>query len=51
MEKTIETLKRIGLPDAEIMRVLKYYADDTNGLQQYVLYMRAMFDDQHEFVD
>lgn len=50
MEKMIETLTRIGLPAAEIERVLAYYGEDTDGLQHYVLYMRAILDDGYEYV-
>lgn len=50
MEKMIEALTRIGLPAAEIERVLAYYGEDTDGLQHYVLYMRAILDDGYEYV-
>ena len=50
MNDMIEALKRIGLPDEECERVRRYYADDLDGLAMYVLYMRAMFDDRHEYV-
>ena len=50
MEKMIETLTRIGLPAAEVERVLAYYGEDTDGLRQYVLYMRAILDDGYEYV-
>ena len=50
MEKTIQALTRIGLPAAEIERVLAYYGEDTDGLQHYVLYMRAILDDGYEYV-
>lgn len=51
MDKLIETLKRIGLPNDEINRVTTYYGSDVDGLSDYVLYMRAMFDDRHEYLD
>ena len=51
MEQMIDTLKRIGLPPEEIARVTTYYGSDMDGLRQYVLYMRAMFDDRHEYLD
>ena len=51
MEQMIETLKRIGLPADEITRVTAYYGSDTDGMKQYVLYMKAMFDDRHEYLD
>jgi len=47
----IETLKRIGMPAAEIERVKRYYENDIDGLNEYVLYMKALFDDRHEYVD
>lgn len=50
MEEMIGTLKRIGLPDDEIKRIREQYRDDIDGLAAYVLYMRAMFDDKHEYV-
>ena len=50
MEQMIETLQRIGLPAAEIERVKRYYGNDIDGLSNYVLYMRAMFDDRHEYL-
>ena len=50
MEEMIKTLKRIGLPAEEITRVTTYYGSDMDGLRNYVLYMRAMFDDCHEYV-
>ena len=50
MEEMIGTLKRIGLPDDEIKRIREQYRDDIDGLAAYVLFMRAMFDDKHEYV-
>jgi len=50
MEQMIETLKRIGLPADEITRVTIYYGSDIDGMKQYVLYMKAMFDDRHEYI-
>lgn len=51
MDDLIEMLVKIGLPAAEIERVKRYYGNDIDGLSEYVLYMRAMFDDRHEYVD
>lgn len=51
MEQIIQTLSCIGMPVTEIERVLAYYGEDMDGLQHYVLYMRAMLDDRHEYVD
>lgn len=50
MEKMIETLKKIGIPDDELNRVIEYYRDDSNGFRQYYLYMRAMFDDREQYI-
>lgn len=50
MNELIETLVKIGLPAAEIERVKHYYGNDIDGLNAYVLYMRAMFDDRHEYL-
>ena len=51
MEEMIKTLRRIGLPGEEIERIKAYYRNDFDGLKSYVLYMRAMFDDYHEYLD
>ena len=51
MDKLLQTLKEIGLPAVEVERVRTYYGDDLDGLQHYVLYMRAMLDDRHEYLD
>jgi hypothetical protein len=51
MDDLIEMLVKIGLPAAEIERVKRYYGNDIDGLSAYVLYMRAMFDDRHEYLD
>ena len=50
MEEMIAVLKRIGIQDSECARIREYYRDDIDGLAEYVLYMRAMFDDTHEYV-
>ena len=50
MEEMIKTLRRIGLPGEEIERIKAYYRNDLDGLKCYVLYMRALFDDRHEYV-
>ena len=46
----IKTLRRIGLPGEEIERIKAYYRNDLDGLRSYVLYMRALFDDYHEYM-
>lgn len=51
MEQLLKTLAEIGLPPAEVRRVGEYYRDDEDGLRSYVLYMRAMLDDRHEYLD
>lgn len=51
MEKLLKTLLDIGMPDAEVQRIREYYKYDEAGLRDYVLYIRAMFDDRHEYVD
>ena len=51
MEEMIKTLRRIGLPSEEIERIKGYYRNDHDGLKSYVLYMRALFDDCHEYLD
>ena len=50
MEKMIQTLKDIGLPDDELERIRAYYQNDPDGLRHYVTFMRALFDDRHEYV-
>jgi hypothetical protein len=50
MDDLIEMLVKIGLPAAEIERVKRYYGNDFDGLSAYVLYMKAMYDDRHEYL-
>lgn len=50
MEELLETLRKIGLPDAEIAHVQGYFDGDIDGLTEYVLYMRAELDDRHEYL-
>ena len=50
MDKMLETLKNIGLPDEEIVRIKAYYTDDPEGLRDYLRYFQALFDDRHEYV-
>ena len=50
MEELLKRLEEIGLPVTEIERVKRYYGNDIDGLSKYVLYMRAMFDDRHEYL-
>jgi len=50
MEKILQTLQEIGLPAEECERVQNYYRNDPDGLHSYVLYMRAILDDRHEYM-
>lgn len=50
MEELLNTLKKIGMPTNEVQRVSEYYRDDLPGLKNYVLYVRAMMDDRHEYL-
>ena len=50
MEQLIETLKSIGVPDDEITRIKDFYGNDVDGLRDYVIYMRLLLDDRHEYV-
>jgi hypothetical protein len=51
MEELLNTLMQIGVPANEIQRVSDCYRGDVPGLKDYVLYMRAMLDDRHEYLD
>lgn len=51
MDEMISTLERIGLPESECKRIREEYRDDLDGLSLFVLYMRALLDDRHEYVD
>lgn len=51
MEQLLKTLSNIGIPDFEIQRIREYYKNDEAGLFDYVKYIRAMFDDRHEYMD
>lgn len=50
MDEMMAVLKRIGIPDSECARIREYYRNDLDGLAEYVLYMRALFDDRHEYM-
>lgn len=50
MEEMIAVLESIGVPVEECMRLRRYYENDLDGLAEYVLYMRAILDDRHEYV-
>lgn len=50
MEEMMQVLKNIGLPEDERKRIREYYRDDLDGLTRYVIYMKAILDDRHEYV-
>ena len=50
MKELLKELKRLGIPADERRRIRAYYRDDPIGLREYVLYMRAILDDRHEYV-
>ena len=51
MDELMKALKKLGLPVREMKRIMAYYRDDPEGLRQYVLYMRIVLDDKHEYLD
>ena len=50
MEEMISALRQIGVPDDDCNRLRRKYRDDLDGLAMYVLCMKALFGDQHEYV-
>ena len=50
MEELLEMLRNIGFPTNEVERIAVQYRDDLDGLKHYVLYVRALFDDRHEYL-
>lgn len=50
MEEMILVLEKMGFPQNETERVRAFYRDDPEGLRDYVLYMRAILDDRHEYI-
>lgn len=50
MNELLQTLEKIGLPADEVQRVAECYRDDEDGLTRYVLYIKALFDDRHEYI-
>ena len=51
MEEMMKSLESMGVPAQEREHIRDYFRDDIDGLTRYVLYLRAMFDDRHEYVD
>ena len=49
MEKDMEMLKDIGFSASERKRIRAHYRGNPSGLREYVLYMRAILDDRHEY--
>ena len=49
MDEMMKMLKRLGIPAPERRRIRAYYRDDPLGLREYVLYLRAILDDRHEY--
>ena len=50
MGEMILVLEKMGFPQNETERVRAFYRDDPEGLRDYVLYMRAILDDRHEYI-
>lgn len=51
MEQMITVLEKLGYTADEIDQIEAYYRSDRDGLTSYVLYIRAAYDDRHEYVD
>jgi hypothetical protein len=51
MEELIRTLELIGVSADECALIRAYYGNNIDSLREHVLYMRALFDDRHEYVD
>ena len=49
MEEMIAALKQIGLPDDECKHIQDEYRNDFDGLAMFILYLRAILDDRHEY--
>ena len=49
MKELMKMLEKLGLTAEERDRICAYYTGDPDGLRAYVLYMRAMLDDRHEY--
>ena len=50
MEELLRMLSSVGMPVDEVIRIRDYYKGDEPGLQHYVTYIVAMFDDRHEYI-
>ena len=51
MKELMRILKALGIPAEERKEIQAAYRDDPIGLRDYVLYMRAVLDDRHEYLD
>ena len=47
----MKILKRLGIPAEERREIRASYIDDPIGLREYVLYMRAILDDQAQYYE
>ena len=50
METLLKMLEDLGMPPGEVNRIRAYYQNDYDGLQEYVVYVKALMDDRHEYV-
>lgn len=51
MEQMTAVLEKLGYTADEIDQIEAYYRSDRDGLTSYVLYIRAAYDDRHEYLD
>lgn len=51
MEKLIELLETLGYTADETQQICAAYIRDPDGVMEYFLYLRAIFDDRHEYLD
>ena len=49
MKELMNEHTRLGLPRSERKRIRANYRGNPSGLREYVLYMRAILDDRHEY--
>ena len=47
----MQILENIGVSAEERALIRAYYGDNIECLREHVLYMRAILDDRHEYVD
>ena len=51
MDEMIERLEQIGFTNETCDRIKQRFAGDIDGLERYVVFCVALFDDRHEYVD